>query len=73
MADQAVRFFALDRPYLTSRVRHRLERRRDELTAQLVTAPAADYSDYRYRLGRISGVTEAIAICLEAEKDDNRG
>jgi hypothetical protein len=73
MPESAVRFFTLDSPDFTPRLRRKLEKRRDELTSELVSAPAPDYAEYKNRLGKIAGITEAILICLNAEKDDNRG
>jgi hypothetical protein len=40
----------------------------EKLAAELINGRASDYSDYRYRVGRIHGIREA----LEVAKDANR-
>lgn len=44
--------------------------------AELVTGRASDYSDYRFRVGQMKGLREALAIAQEANRrtiglDDN--
>lgn len=40
----------------------------EKLAAELIAGRASDYSDYRYRVGRMHGLREA----LEMAKDANR-
>lgn len=40
----------------------------EKLAAELITGRASDYADYRYRVGRIHGVKEALDIAKEANR-----
>lgn len=40
----------------------------EKLAAELITGRANDYADYRYRVGRIHGVKEALDIAKEANR-----
>lgn len=65
----AVRFFAPEHPNRPHTVRQHVEQRRAELTSQMASGAARDWPDYRERIGVIRGLTEAIEICRELEKD----
>lgn len=40
----------------------------EKLAAELVAGRASDYADYRYRVGRIHGVKEALNLAQEANR-----
>lgn len=40
----------------------------EKLAAELVGGRAQSFDDYRYRVGRIKGVQDALAIAQEAQK-----
>ena len=40
----------------------------EKLAAELITGRASDFSDYRYRCGRIHGIREALDIAKEANR-----
>lgn len=40
----------------------------EKLAAELIAGRASDYSDYRYRVGRIHGIREALEIAKQANR-----
>lgn len=40
----------------------------EKLAAELINGRASDYSDYRYRVGRMHGVREALELAKEANR-----
>jgi hypothetical protein len=40
----------------------------EKLAAEMIAGRAADYSDYRYRVGRIHGIREALEIAKSANR-----
>jgi hypothetical protein len=40
----------------------------EKLAAELITGRASDFADYRYRVGRIHGVREALEIAKHANR-----
>ena len=40
----------------------------EKLAAELINGRASDYADYRYRVGRIHGVREALEIAHQANR-----
>jgi hypothetical protein len=40
----------------------------EQQAAELVSGKASDYSDYRYRVGRIRGIQNALEAAREAQK-----
>ena len=49
----------------------------EKLAAELIAGRASDYSDYRYRVGRIHGIREALELAKAANRkaiglDDER-
>ena len=40
----------------------------EKLAAELISGRASDYSDYRYRVGRIHGIREALELAKEANR-----
>lgn len=69
MADSAVRYFTPDTA-MKRKVRARLEARIREHAGFLCEGVAVDFADYRYRLGQMNGLKEAIEICDVAEKEE---
>lgn len=66
MADSAVRYFVPDAPAVARTVRGHLEKlKSDRLEGLLVSQ---DWADFNRRKGEIAGLQEAIAECVEAEK-----
>lgn len=41
---------------------------REKLAAELVTGKAQSFDDYRYRVGRLKGLTDALEVAIEAQK-----
>lgn len=41
----------------------------EKLAAELINGRASDYADYRYRVGRIHGVREALEIAKQANRN----
>lgn len=72
MPEQAFRTFAVDAPYAAQTLRKRLVDRKAELSAALVGGYAHDWGDYCKRAGVIEGLTEAIANCEEAMKQERQ-
>lgn len=65
----AVRLFASDHPALAHTVRARLEKQRDDLISQVGTGYAQDWANYKYCVGTIQGLQDAIDICKQTESD----
>lgn len=40
----------------------------EKLAAELISGRASDYSDYRYRVGRIHGIREALELAKTANR-----
>lgn len=40
----------------------------EKLAAEIVQGKASDYADYRYRVGRLKGIADALAAADEAGK-----
>lgn len=66
-APVSIRLSPLDSPALPRSLRGRLEQRRGELFEGMLVA--SDWADYRCRVGVIMGITEAIDLCGQIEKD----
>lgn len=41
---------------------------REQLAAELVTGKAQSFDDYRYRVGRLKGLTDALEVAIQAQK-----
>jgi hypothetical protein len=41
---------------------------REQLAAELVTGKANSFDDYRYRVGRLKGLTDALEVAHESQK-----
>ena len=63
-----IRLFVPDNPILARTLRQKLELERNKLGQSIVLGFAADWPDYRERIGVIKGLNLAIELCLEAEK-----
>lgn len=40
----------------------------EKLASEIISGRATDYSDYRYRVGRIHGLREALELAKEANR-----
>ena len=69
MSDIAFRQFAVDPPYAARTLRSQLEKRRNALIGQMGEGYAKDFADYQRRVGKVEGLAEAIAMCIEMEKE----
>lgn len=63
----AVSFFPVDHPAIAGTVRGKLESYRKQLMEEL--AVSTDYPDFKFRLGRVQGVDDAIQHCLDVENE----
>lgn len=53
-------------------LKKRLQEMREELVAGVVAGiGVTDFAEYKFRLGRIAGLDEAIKSCAEIEQDLN--
>ena len=41
---------------------------REQLAAELLSGKAQSFDDYRYRVGRLKGLTDALEVSIEAQK-----
>jgi hypothetical protein len=71
-AESTVAIYPLDHPRMARTLAGRIEKRRIELQAQLASGNAADWPDYKERVGAIRGLQEAIDIAKEIEQDMER-
>lgn len=67
-----VNLYGLDDHRLPSTVRGRLNQRFNELTGQLAAGNAEDWADYKQRVGVLRGFMEAIDICTEIEREQEK-
>lgn len=58
-----------EHPALARTLHGRLEARRAEMNEQVANGLAQDWADYKYRIGVIRGLSDAILLCLEVEKE----
>lgn len=66
----SVRFFIPDNATRARNLRNKLELRKAELSANIANGLAQDWPDYKLRVGEIRGISEAIDLCIQAEKDE---
>lgn len=50
--------------------RAKLVNRYNELSGYLAHGAAPDFPDYRYRVGQLEGLRQAMEICAELEKEE---
>lgn len=67
-----VAVYGLDDHRLPATVRRRLAARLAELSAQLADGNAEDWADYKARVGHLRGLSDAIDICTEIEREQER-
>lgn len=65
----AFQVYELDSPQVARTIKHRLEKRREELAAAISMGHAKDWSDYRHRVGVLEGIDEALRVCDDLEKE----
>lgn len=70
--EDAFRTFAVDPPYAARTIKKMLQKRSVELIEQLAGGYARDWADYRQRIGVIQGLSEAMSICDEMEKQERK-
>lgn len=68
-APSAVRFFAPEHPQVARTARAKIERDLSSLMTSVATGYAADWGDYKERVGVIKGLAQAIEICKQVEHD----
>jgi hypothetical protein len=71
MADAALRIYAGDHPVLARSLRAKMLKTAAEYSQQIADGCAADWPDYKYRVGVIRGLREAIEACEIEEKNLN--
>ena len=69
---EAFRTFAIDPPYAARTLRKQLTDRRVALIEQMSEGYARDWADYQRRVGVMEGLTAAIEICDEMEKQERK-
>jgi hypothetical protein len=65
-----VQFFTPDPPQLARTLRARLQQQKQQFVGQLLLASSWD--DFKARSGRIQGIDDAIALCEQIEKEQDR-
>lgn len=66
--DSGFHVFALDHAPHMRTIRKRLEVIRGERSDDLLAGLAVDYADYRYRVGYLKALDEALRVCDEIER-----
>lgn len=69
MAESAVRYFVPDHPQTARTLLGKLNELRAKKAQAVVDGYSQDWSDYRYRVGEIKALTEAIDICEQDEQE----
>lgn len=69
--ESAVRYF-IPGSKLPRGLRGKLQSRLTEHMGFIASGAAEDFADYRYRAGQIQALSEAIEICEQMEKDEER-
>lgn len=67
-----VRTIGRDDPRLPQTLRGKLSARQTQLMTQLASGSAEDWPDYKHRAGVIRGLQEAMDICTEIEREQER-
>jgi hypothetical protein len=69
MPSEAFSLYATESPYTTRSLRAKLNKRIGELGMEIATGLASDWANYRFRVGVVAGLKEAIAILEEVEDE----
>jgi hypothetical protein len=69
---EAFRTFALDTPFTARTLHAKLEKQKDDLSAQVADGWAKDWADYNRRVGVIEGLEIAMSICVDVEKQERQ-
>lgn len=64
--------YALDHPLSARTIRQKIEKQRQELTAQINEGYAKDWPDYKLRVGQLEGLKLAVQICEDVEMKERR-
>lgn len=67
---EAFRAYALDTPQTARTLYARLKKRKEDLSSQIADGYAADWGDYKNRVGVVDGLTIAMEICAEVVKEE---
>lgn len=62
--------FHVESPFRFRSLRERITIRKNELVHQIASGIAQDHADYRYRIGKLEGLDEALALIDEMEKNE---
>jgi len=62
-----VKFFSYESPYEVRSARNRLIKQQQELHSGILAAQ--DWADFKFRLGKLAGITDAINILDESVKE----
>ena len=69
MSDSPLNFFIPDTPQMARNLRAKLLEEHHKLLGQLGAGIAQDWGDYKYKAGVAQGLSLAIRLCAEAEKE----
>ena len=64
----AAALFHVESPYLVRNLRDRITIRKAELIKEIAGGYVTDYADYKYRIGVLNGLDEALQLIDEMEK-----
>lgn len=70
-ASSAFRLYAEDHPVLARRLRDKLEHAKAILLLDIASGYAADWADYKHRVGQVAGLDAAIKLAIETDKELN--
>lgn len=62
--------FHVESPYVLRNLRDRITARKVELAGQIAGGLASDFENYRYRIGVLEGLTEALQLIDHMEKNE---
>jgi hypothetical protein len=63
-------FFHVESPKVARNLREKITDRRAALIDQIASGLASNHEDYRYRIGKLEGLTEALYYLEELEKNE---
>ncbi len=66
--DSGFSVFALDHVQHLRTIKKRLTEIRAERASDLVSGLAADWADYKHRVGVLEGIDEALRVCEDIER-----
>jgi hypothetical protein len=69
--EAAAQIYTLDHPRSLRTARERIAQERDEKVVALGVGNASDFPDYKYRVGQVHGLNEALVILDAAAKEED--